>query len=62
MAHKLRCPNCRRMLKQKGDEMKQAQGEYRVHDICAELTRETARMIECLECREKFSPEAGGDL
>lgn len=59
MASKLRCPYCRRMLKQEGDEMKQSQGAYRVHTLRAETTGETARLCECLECGQTFSPMAG---
>lgn len=58
MACKLRCPACRRMLKEEGDEMKRAQGEYRVRALTAATTGEQARQVECLECGWLGDPSA----
>lgn len=44
MACKLRCPECKTMLKEKGDQMKSANGEYEV------FTRDGANIIKCLVC------------
>jgi hypothetical protein len=47
MAHKLECPNCKRTLKIKGDECKEAQGTYVVCD------EDDDRKIICQECDHK---------
>jgi hypothetical protein len=43
MACKLECPSCKKILKEKDDHGKQAQGEYKV-------INSAVRQIECLEC------------
>jgi len=52
MACKLRCPKCKKMLKEEGDEMKSSNGEYRVYDNLAnsKLDAGSYRLILCLEC------------
>jgi len=44
MAAKMTCPNCKKVCKEEGDEMKTANGEYRVIDIGA------YRIIKCSSC------------
>lgn len=52
MASKLRCPNCRKMLKEEGDQLKSANGEYRVYDNLANSKNIAGRfrLVGCLEC------------
>lgn len=44
MSAKMRCPGCELYLKEEGDNMKQAQGEYKVLDAGGH------RFIKCLKC------------
>lgn len=55
MACKLRCPNCKTMLKIKDDHGKDANGEYVV-------TEEDVRYIECLECGFKEPSRVWADF
>jgi hypothetical protein len=52
MACKLKCPNCGKVLKEEGDEMKLSQGEYRVYDSIwnSKCENGTHRLILCLFC------------
>jgi DNA-directed RNA polymerase subunit M/transcription elongation factor TFIIS len=52
MAAKLECPNCGAILKEEGDEMKLARGEYRVYIHRSTLSGEEGekRVIECMIC------------
>jgi len=52
MACKLKCPKCSKVLKEEGDAMKRAQGEYRVFDSLWNPKSEAGkyRLIECLSC------------
>ena len=54
MAAKLECPKCKKILKEEGDEMKEAQGEYRVYKSCwnSKHAEGTHRMVKCLECNK----------
>lgn len=58
MACKMRCPQCKRILKEAGDEGKRAQGEYIViHD-----PKFTGKWdIECLACAFRGEPSKWGD-
>lgn len=47
MACKLRCPKCKRMLKEAGDEGKVARGEYLVIYTNKEKTE---WLVECMAC------------
>ncbi len=46
MACKMQCPSCEKMLKEQGDEGKEAQGEYVVIGV-------VSREIQCCECKYK---------
>jgi hypothetical protein len=52
MACKLKCPSCGNVLKEEGDECKQARGEYRVYDSLgnSEHPASFERLIKCLSC------------
>lgn len=54
MAAKLECPKCKKILKEEGDEMKEAQGEYRVYESCwnSKHAKGAHRIIKCLECNK----------
>lgn len=53
MAAKIQCPECGKMLKEYGDEMKDAQGCYRVYDSLPNSIEKQGehRLLECLQCR-----------
>lgn len=51
MACKLRCPTCEKVLKEKGDEGKRAEGEYVVID-----ESEKNRTVKCLVCGHQGPP------
>ena len=48
MACKIRCPKCKLILREEGDEMKNSQGEYRVYDSIGR--GESKRILFCLSC------------
>ena len=52
MAAKLKCPFCGIVLKEEGDEAKEARGEYRVYDSLWNCKHDAGkfRVIECLNC------------
>jgi ribosomal protein S27E len=52
MAAKLKCPSCKSVLKEEGDEAKEGQGEYRVYDSRWNGKHDAGefRIIECLNC------------
>lgn len=50
MAAKLKCPRCGKMLKEQGDEMKQAQGEYRILEPTPYAGEISTRLVMCLCC------------
>ena len=52
MAAKCQCPKCKKMLKEEGDQGKQAQGEYRVYDNLGNsaVAAGKHRIVECLAC------------
>ena len=56
MAAKLQCPKCNNVLKEEGDEMKEAQGEYRVYDSLWNSKHDAGkfRVILCLLCNQYF--------
>ena len=53
MASKLKCPKCKRVLKEAGDNGKIAQGEYIVIE---DKMFSWNRMIECLGCAHRAEP------
>ncbi len=59
MAAKLKCPKCDLILKEEGDEMKEAQGEYRVYDNLSNSVHkgDKFRVILCLSCNQYFDLE-----
>lgn len=59
MAAKLQCPKCDRVLKEEGDECKEARGEYRVFDSLwnSKHTKGKFRVILCLACNQYFNVE-----
>jgi len=63
MACKLRCPECKTMLKEEGDEMKKANGEYRVYDSLWNSKHEAGafRLLRCLKCKHMNDVRAFGD-
>ena len=58
MAARIRCPKCNRMLKEEGDETRDATGEYRVYDSLwnSKYDEKKFRVIKCLLCDEYFHP------
>jgi hypothetical protein len=48
MACKMWCPQCKKVLKEEGDESKEAQGEYRVYNSDKGL--KNYRVLKCLLC------------
>ncbi len=57
MAAKLRCFHCKAMLKEEGDQGKDASGEYRVYDSLwnSKYDARKFRVVECLECNQFFN-------
>lgn len=65
MACKLKCPKCQKVLKEEGDGMKEARGEYRVYDSLWNSKHPDGydRMIRCLLCNYTGTvPEFDEDL
>ena len=54
MAAKLKCNHCGKMLKEEGDEMKLAEGEYRVYENLwnGHYKKGRFRLILCLKCHK----------
>ena len=52
MSCKLKCPQCKKALKEEGDGTKRSGGEYRVYDSLwnSKQIKSTFRLIKCLEC------------
>ena len=52
MAAKLKCPKCRDILKEVGDNTKEAQGSYRVYSSLSNSKEEAGlfRIVECNNC------------
>lgn len=64
MACKLRCPKCKLMLKEEGDEGKQSQGTYRVFDATSPFNIDAGkpdRVLRCSECGGYFEPRETWD-
>jgi hypothetical protein len=51
------------MLKEEGDDMKQANGEYRVYDSLWNSKHESGafRLVRCLKCKHTNAVRAFGD-
>jgi hypothetical protein len=58
MASKMKCPQCKRMLKEAGDEGKVARGEYLVHHDPAFKWKWD---IECMPCGFRADPSGWWD-
>jgi len=60
MAVKIKCSNCKKILKEEGDEMKKAQGHYRVYENLWNSVQDAGsrRLILCLECGTADVPSA----
>lgn len=58
MAAKIECTKCHCVLKEEGDEMKTARGEYRVYESRSTLSgkRGAHRVIRCLACDHYMEP------
>ncbi len=64
MSCKLKCPKCKKILKESGDEMKKAEGEYLIFDSLENSNHQAAtyRLIECLECNHSAKVNMFSDL